>query len=233
MLTIENIYKSYGDKVLFHSISCAIREQEKIGLIGVNGTGKSTLLKIIAGLEQPEEGIVKHPKDYHIEYAPQEPILDENLTVMEQIYYGDSMIMKVMREYEQALLQLQLQPNDQAAQDKLLTMQQKMDEAEAWEANTTAKTILTKLGITEFTRKVGLLSGGQKKRVALAKALLQPADLLMLDEPTNHLDNETVEWLEGYLQSYKGSFILITHDRYFLNRATNRTFEMTQGKRHR
>lgn len=229
MLTIENIHKSYGDKVLFHSISCAIREQEKIGLIGVNGTGKSTLLKIIAGLEQPEQGKVKHPKDYHIEYAHQEPVLDDNLTVMEQIYYGDSIIMKVMRDYEQALLQLQQQPDDQSAQDKLLKTQQKMDEADAWEANTTAKTILTKLGITEFANKVGFLSGGQKKRVALAKALLQPADLLLLDEPTNHLDNETVEWLEGYLESYKGSFILITHDRYFLNRATNRIFELDKG----
>ncbi|GAB3807827.1 ABC-F family ATP-binding cassette domain-containing protein [Virgibacillus kimchii] len=229
MLTIENIHKSYGDKVLFHSISCVIRDQEKIGLIGVNGTGKSTLLKIIAGLEQPERGTVKHPKDYHIEYAHQQPVLDDNLTVMEQIYYGESTIMTVMREYEYALLQLQQQPDNQTAQDKLLKMQQKMDEEQAWEANTTAKTILTKLGITDFTSKVGLLSGGQKKRVALAKALLQPADLLLLDEPTNHLDNETIEWLEAYLQSYKGSFILITHDRYFLNRATNRIFELDQG----
>jgi ATP-binding cassette subfamily F protein uup len=229
MLTIDNIHKSYGDKVLFHSISCTIGEQEKIGLIGVNGTGKSTLLKIIAGLEQPEEGTVKHPKDYHIEYAHQQPVLEDDLTVMEQIYYGDSTIMKVMREYEYALLQLQQQPDHQAAQDRLLKMQQKMDEKDAWEANTTAKTILTKLGITDFTNKVGMLSGGQKKRVALAKALLQPADLLLLDEPTNHLDNETVEWLETYLESYKGSFILITHDRYFLNRATNRIFELDQG----
>jgi ATP-binding cassette subfamily F protein uup len=232
MLTIENIHKSYGDKVLFHSISCTIGEQEKIGLIGVNGTGKSTLLKIIAGLEQPEAGIIKHPKDYHIEYADQQPVLDDDLTVMEQIYYGDSTIMQVMRQYEQALLQLQQKPDNQQAQDRLMHMQAKMDEEEAWEANTAAKTILTKLGITDFTSKVEMLSGGQKKRVALAKALLQPADLLLLDEPTNHLDNETAEWLEAYLQSYKGSFILITHDRYFLNRATNRIFELDKGNLH-
>ena len=232
MLTVENIHKSYGDKILFHSISCVVGEQEKIGLIGVNGTGKSTLLKIIAGLEQPETGMIKHPKDYHVEYAHQQPVLDDDLTVMEQIYYGDSSIMKVMRKYEQALMHLQEQPDDQAAQDRLMYMQQKMDEEEAWEANTAAKTILTKLGITDFTSKVKTLSGGQKKRVSLAKALLQPADLLLLDEPTNHLDNETVEWLEAYLQSYKGSFILITHDRYFLNRATNRIFELAQGKLH-
>ncbi|MFA1822884.1 ABC-F family ATP-binding cassette domain-containing protein [Virgibacillus oceani] len=229
MLTVENIHKSYGDKVLFHSISCAITEQEKIGLIGINGTGKSTLLKIFAGLEQPEAGLIKHPKDYHVEYAHQQPVLEDDLTVMEQIYYGDSSMMKVMREYEHALLQLQEQPENQAAQERLMHMQQKMDEEEAWEANTAAKTILTKLGITDSKRKVKTLSGGQKKRVSLAKALLQPANLLLLDEPTNHLDNETVDWLETYLQSYKGSFILITHDRYFLNRATNRIFELEQG----
>src|SRR5690625_796010 len=113
MLTVENIHKSYGDKILFHSISCVVGEQEKIGLIGVNGTGKSTLLKIIAGLEQPETGMIKHPKDYHVEYAHQQPVLDDDLTVMEQIYYGDSSIMKVMRKYEQALMHLQEQPRSE------------------------------------------------------------------------------------------------------------------------
>ncbi|OZU87711.1 multidrug ABC transporter ATP-binding protein [Virgibacillus indicus] len=229
MLTIENLYKSYGEKVLFNNITCTIANHERIGLIGVNGTGKSTFLKTIAGIESPEKGTVKHAKDYHIEYLAQDPVLDSSLTVIEQIYHGDAAIMKLMRDYERALLRLQRDANDNTAQDQLLKLQQKMDEAEAWEANTTAKTVLTKLGITQFDKKITELSGGQKKRVAIAKALIQPADLLILDEPTNHLDNETVEWLEKFLQSYKGSLLLVTHDRYFLNRVTNRIYELDKG----
>ncbi|MEC2159351.1 ABC-F family ATP-binding cassette domain-containing protein [Virgibacillus halodenitrificans] len=229
MLTIEHLYKSFGEKVLFDDISITITERERIGLIGVNGTGKSTFLKTIAGIESPEKGVIKHPKEYHIEYAAQEPELNPDLTVIEQIYYGDSTIMRVMRAYEQALLELQLKPSSQKAQENLLYCQQKMDEEDAWEANTTAKTILTKLGITSFNEKITTLSGGQKKRVAIAKSLIQPADLLILDEPTNHLDNDSVEWLEKYLQTYKGALLLVTHDRYFLNRVTNRIFELDKG----
>ncbi|PAV28084.1 multidrug ABC transporter ATP-binding protein [Virgibacillus profundi] len=229
MLTIENLYKSFGEKVLFNEITCTIAERERIGLIGVNGTGKSTFLKTIAGIETPEKGVIKHAKDYHIEYLAQDPQLDPSLTVIEQIYYGESTVMKLMREYEDALLKLQSDATNDEAQSKLLKLQQKMDEHEAWEANTTAKTVLTKLGITDFNKQVTELSGGQKKRVAIAKALIQPADLLILDEPTNHLDNETVEWLEKFLQMYKGSLVLVTHDRYFLNRVTNRIFELDNG----
>ncbi|UJL47275.1 ABC-F family ATP-binding cassette domain-containing protein [Virgibacillus sp. NKC19-16] len=229
MLNIENLYKSYGEKILFNDISCTITEQERIGLIGVNGTGKSSFLKAIAGVDAPEKGTIKHPKDYHIEYLPQDPELDGSLTVIEQIYYGDSAIMQVMRGYERALQRLQNNPGSDDVQSQLLKMQQKMDEHEAWEANTTAKTVLTKLGITDFDKNVTELSGGQKKRVAIAKALIQPANLLILDEPTNHLDNETVEWLEKFLQGYKGSLLLVTHDRYFLNRVTNRIFELDKG----
>ncbi|MCC2251081.1 ABC-F family ATP-binding cassette domain-containing protein [Virgibacillus sp. AGTR] len=230
MLTVENITKSFGDKILFQSVSCIIAAHERIGLIGVNGTGKSTFLKTIAKLESPEQGTIQHAKDYQIEYLAQDPDLDGDLTVMEQIYYGNSLIMRVMRDYERALLDLQRDPTSEKAQSNLLVMQQKMDEASAWEANTAAKTVLTKLGITEFNRKINALSGGQKKRVAIAKALIQPADLLILDEPTNHLDNETIEWLERYLQSYRGSLLVVTHDRYFLNRVTNRIFELDKGK---
>jgi ABC transport system ATP-binding/permease protein len=229
MLTIENITKTYGDKTLFHSISLHIAGRERIGLIGVNGTGKSTLLKIIAGIEPADEGKMEHPKDYQIEYLAQDPDLDSSLTVMEQIYYGDSPMMQVMRAYERALLRLQLDATNEKAQTELLNIQQKMDELDAWEANTNAKTILTKLGITNFDKQIALLSGGQKKRVALAKALIQPADLLILDEPTNHLDHECIEWLEKYLETYRGSLLLVTHDRYFLNRITNRIIELHDG----
>ncbi|MFC4025705.1 ABC-F family ATP-binding cassette domain-containing protein [Oceanobacillus longus] len=229
MLTIENLHKSYGEKILFNNVTCTIATHERIGLIGVNGTGKSSFLKVIAGLESPEKGMIKHSKDYHIEYLAQDPVLDPDLTVIEQIYYGDSAVMKLMRTYEAALLKLQEDAENTDNQARLMQVQQEMDAEEAWEANTAAKTVLTKLGITDFGKRITELSGGQKKRVAIAKALIQPADLLILDEPTNHLDNETVEWLEKYLQSYKGSMLLVTHDRYFLNRVTNRIYELDKG----
>ncbi|WP_152656760.1 ABC-F family ATP-binding cassette domain-containing protein [Oceanobacillus sp. CFH 90083] len=229
MLRIENISKSYGDKNLFTNINTAIGEFERIGLIGVNGTGKSSFLKVVAGIDEPDQGEIKHAKDYRIEYIAQETVLYEDLTVIEQIYYGESEQMKLMRAYEQALLNLEQNPEKEAFQEHLLQLQQKMDQAEAWEANANAKTVLTKLGITSFDKKVCELSGGQRKRVAIAKALIQPADLLILDEPTNHLDHETVEWLEKYLQNYRGSILLVTHDRYFLNRVTNRIFELDKG----
>ncbi|SFB15995.1 ATP-binding cassette, subfamily F, uup [Lentibacillus halodurans] len=229
MHTIENIYKSYGDKTLLNNISCTIKPNDRIGLIGVNGTGKSTFLKVIAGIDTAEKGTIQHAKDYRIEYLSQDPELDPGLTVIEQIYYGEATMMKVMREYEQVLLNLQRDPNNKKIQERLIDKQQQMDEQEAWEANTAAKTILTKLGVTDFHKHVAELSGGQKKRVAIAKALIQPADLLILDEPTNHLDNEAVEWLENYLASYKGALILVTHDRYFLNRVTNQIFELDKG----
>lgn len=229
MLTIENLQKSYGDKILFQSIDCTIKKHDRIGLIGINGTGKSSFLRIVAGIDTPDEGEIKHAKDYRIEYLAQEPELDPDLTVLDQIYYGNSVIMQEMRKYEYALQHLQMDASNEKAQQKLFDAQQKMDELDAWEANTVAKTILTKLGITEFNRRVSELSGGQKKRVALAKALIQPADLLILDEPTNHLDNEIIEWLETFLKTYPGALLLVTHDRYFLNRVTNVIYELDNG----
>ncbi|VEF49386.1 ABC transporter ATP-binding protein [Bacillus freudenreichii] len=232
MLTVEGLQKSYGDKILFDGIECIIRDRERIGLIGVNGTGKSSFLKIIAGIEAPDQGEINHAKDYRIEYLAQDPELDPELTVIEQIYFGDADIMKAMRQYEQALQRLEREPESIHAQEQLFSMQQKMDELKAWDASAQAKTVLTKLGIQQFDQKVGLLSGGQKKRVAIAKALIQPANLLILDEPTNHLDHRTVEWLEKYLTSYPGAMLLVTHDRYFLNRVTNRIYELDNGQLH-
>src|SRR5690625_2290194 len=229
MLTIENLHKSYGEKILFNNVTCRISDQDRIGVIGVNGTDKSTLLKTIAGIDTAEKGTMKHPNDYRIEYLAQDSELDADLTVIEQIYYGEATIMKVMRDYEKALQELTSDSTSETAQAKILKMQQKMDEHDAWEANTAAKTVLTRLGITDFDKKITTLSGGQKKRVAIAKALIQPADLLILDEPTNHLDNETVEWLERFLSSYMGALMLVTHDRYFLNRVTNHIYELDKG----
>ncbi|MBD8004196.1 ABC-F family ATP-binding cassette domain-containing protein [Bacillus norwichensis] len=230
MLTVEDLHKSYGDKVLFEGINCIIRDRERIGLIGVNGTGKSSFLKIVAGIESPDQGEINHAKDYRIEYLAQDPEFDSDLTVIEQIYYGEAEIMKAMRQYEQALQKLEYEPESERAQEQLFSMQQKMDELEAWDASAQAKTILSKLGIRHFDQKVSSLSGGQKKRVAIAKALIQPANLLILDEPTNHLDNITIEWLEKYLASYPGALLLVTHDRYFLNRVTNRIYELDNGE---
>ncbi|WP_368658407.1 ABC-F family ATP-binding cassette domain-containing protein [Metabacillus halosaccharovorans] len=230
ILQVENLYKTYGEKVLFDHISFTIAEKQRIGLIGVNGTGKSTLLKVIAGIESADSGEMTHSNSIRIEYLPQQPELTEGLSILEQIYFGDAPIMQVMREYELALSELEKDPENESKLKQLMNMQQKMDQQDAWEANTVAKTVLTKLGITDFQKPVTHLSGGQKKRVAIAKALIQPADILILDEPTNHLDNETIEWLEGFLAQYRGSIVLITHDRYFLNRVTNQIFELDQGQ---
>ncbi len=230
ILTVEGVSKSFGEKVLFQDISFAIPEGQRIGVIGVNGTGKSTLLKIIAGKETADSGKVIHPGQYRIEYLPQTPEFDQTSTVLDQVFYGDSPLMRAIRGYEKAVLELAQDPHNEQKQRQLLHFQQQMDASDAWDANTQAKSILTRLGITQFQQAVGELSGGQRKRVAMARALIQPADLLILDEPTNHIDNETVEWLEEYLSRFKGSLLLVTHDRYFLDRVTNRILEIDRGK---
>lgn len=229
MLTVEKLSKSYGDKILFENLNCSIQKKDRIGLIGVNGTGKSSLLRILAGLDTPDSGVVKHAGDYRVEYLAQEPELSSNSTVIEQIYYGSSDIMIAMRSYEEALSELEVDSSNEKTQNKFMKAQEKMDNMNAWDASADAKAILTKLGITSFNEKIESLSGGQKKRVAIARALIQPADLLILDEPTNHLDNVTVEWLENFLANYNGALLLVTHDRYFLNRVTNRIFELDRG----
>lgn len=230
ILTIDNLTKTYGEKELFQNISFTIAEKERIGLIGVNGTGKSSLLKIVAGVDLPDGGEVLMPKDYKIAYASQSPVLDENLTVLDQVYAGESALLRVVKEYEKALLDLEMDPHQERNQARLYELQRKMDAVDGWDVSTNAKTILTKLGILEFNKKIAELSGGQKKRVSLAQVLIQAADLLILDEPTNHLDYESVKWLEEHLSKYSGALLLVTHDRYFLDRVTNRMFELDRGK---
>lgn len=230
MLTVENVSKSYGDKPLFHGLSFSIAEGQRAGIIGVNGTGKSTLLKIIAGVEIPDTGDMTHTRGYTISYLPQRPDFKEDLTVLEQVFHGDTPLIRLLREYEQSLLQIEQNPNSEKVQEQLFAMRQRMDAMNAWEANANAKSLLTKLGITDFTVRVGNLSGGQKKRIAMAQCFIETPDLLILDEPTNHLDHETVEWLEEYLSRYTGAVLLVTHDRYFLDRVTNRIFELDKGK---
>ncbi|EKN69518.1 putative ABC transporter ATP-binding protein [Neobacillus bataviensis LMG 21833] len=229
MLTVENVSKTYGEKQLFNEISFTITEKERVGLIGINGTGKSSLLKIIAGLDAPDAGKIITGKDYSISFLDQRPELDEDKTVLEQVFHGDAPILKLMRNYEKTLLNLNLSPNDVKVQEELFQLQKQMDALNAWNASTNAKAILMKLGIEDFTKKIGELSGGQKKRVALAQVLIAEPDLLILDEPTNHLDFDSVKWLEEYLSRYNGSILLVTHDRYFLDRVANRMFELDGG----
>lgn len=229
MLTVENVSKTYGEKQLFKQISFTIAEKERVGLIGVNGTGKSSLLKIVAGVDLPDDGKIVTGKDYSISYLEQQPEIEPSRTVLEQVFHGDAPILKLMREYEKTLLQLSQSQYNEKLQEQLFHLQKQMDALNAWDASTQAKTILTKLGIEEFDKKIGDLSGGQKKRVALAQVLIESPDLLILDEPTNHLDFDTVKWLEEYLSRYKGSILLVTHDRYFLDRVTNRIFELDEG----
>lgn len=190
LLTIENMTKTYGDRFVFKDADFSINDNEKIGIIGINGTGKSTLLKMIAGLEEPDSGKITKGRQIHIRYLSQNPVFDEDSTVLEAVLKGN-----IRKDNE-------------------------------WTVESDAKTMLNKLGIPDFDGETKYLSGGQKKRVALANVLLSPADILILDEPTNHLDNEMSEWLEEYLMKFKGALLMVTHDRYFLDRISNRIVEI-------
>ncbi|MEI4790261.1 ABC-F family ATP-binding cassette domain-containing protein [Bacillus sp. FJAT-53060] len=230
LLNVEGLYKTYGEKTLFDHISFHIEPKERIGLIGPNGTGKSTLLKVIAGLESFEEGDITKAGTLDIEFLEQDPEMSGDETILEYVFSGTAPIIQAMKAYEQALANLEHDPQNEVKQEALIRMQNRMDQEDAWNANLSAKTILTKLGVKNVNRRVYALSGGQKRRVAIAKNLIQPAGLLILDEPTNHLDHATIEWLEGYLSQYSGAVILVTHDRYFLNRVANRIYELSQGQ---
>ncbi|WP_055071835.1 ABC-F family ATP-binding cassette domain-containing protein [Clostridium massiliamazoniense] len=230
LITLENISKSFSEKVLIDNISLGINDGEKIGIIGVNGAGKSTFLKVLAGIDEPDSGSIIKGNRVRIEYLSQSPDYDENATVIEQVFKGNSEEMKVLGEYEEALERINLEPNNEELHNRLMNLQVKVDALNLWDLESEAKMVLTKLGVSDFTAKVKNLSGGQRKRIALASALIKPCELLILDEPTNHLDNETISWLEEYLNNRKGSLVMITHDRYFLDRVTNRILEIDRGR---
>ena len=192
LLSAEHLSKNYGTKQLLEDVTLYLNEGEKIGIIGVNGTGKSTLLKILAGVEEPDGGTLARDPNIQIAYLPQNPEMQEDATVLEQVFLHLPSDFRALKEYE-------------------------------------AKTMLNKLGISDFDARVGTLSGGQRKRVALAAALVHPADVLILDEPTNHLDSEMVTWLEDTLRRFRGGIILVTHDRYFLERVVTKITELTHG----
>ena len=229
LMTLENISKSYSEKKLLENISFGINEGEKIGIIGVNGTGKSTLLKIIAGVEFYDFGTITKSNKVRIEYLPQNPDYNEDFTVLQQVFKGTSEEMKLLLEYQETLDEINNNFND-SLNNKLISLQEKIDNLNLWDLESEAKMVLTKLGITNFNQKVKELSGGQRKRVSLASALITPCELLILDEPTNHLDNDTIDYLEEYLNNRKGSLVMITHDRYFLDRVSNRIIELDKGR---
>jgi ATP-binding cassette subfamily F protein uup len=232
LLTAENISKNYGEKILLDNISLGINEGDKIGIIGINGTGKSTLLKILTGFEVPDGGKITTANKCSMGYLPQNSDFNsgENMTVLEQIFRGNSPVMKLLRKYRTALGAIKKDPENREIQNEILELNSKMEAENAWEVENQAKVILIKLGIDNFDAKVSTLSGGQKKRISLASALITPSNVLILDEPTNHLDDETIEWLEEFLNKFNGALVMVTHDRFFLDNITNRIFELHDGK---
>ncbi|BBI31044.1 ABC-F family ATP-binding cassette domain-containing protein [Cohnella abietis] len=232
LLSVENISKSYSEKMLFENVTFGVETGDKIGIIGVNGTGKSTLLKVISGVETTDTGRVSIGRSVILRMLAQDPTFSPEETALEHVLGGDSPQLEAVRKYAEVLAELELNPTDSKLQERLITANQRMDELEAWQLESDAKTALTKLGIHNYEDKVSTFSGGQRKRVAMAAALLQPSDILILDEPTNHIDNDSVAWLEGMLQKRKGALLMITHDRYFLDRVSNRVIELDQGRAH-
>jgi len=222
LLSIEGISKSYGEKVIFKPISFGINKGQKIALIAKNGSGKTSILNIIAGEDTPDEGNVIYRKGLRVAYLAQEPKLDVKLSVEESILQADNPTLKVIAAYEKALEN----PDDQEAYQKAF---EAMDQNQAWDFENQYKQILFKLKLNDLSALVGSLSGGQKKRIALCNALLRQPELIILDEPTNHLDLEMIEWLEDYFAKEKLTLLMVTHDRYFLERVCNEIIELDEG----
>lgn len=222
-LSVENISKSYGDRVLFKNLSFGINKDQKIAFVAKNGTGKTSILNIIAGVDAPDEGQVVQRKGIQISYLSQNQLFDNNLSIEETIFATENTILPIIQQYEKAIEN----PNDAENYQKAFDL---MDQHNAWDFETQYKLILSKLKLNDLHQKVRTLSGGQKKRLGLAILLINKPDLLILDEPTNHLDLEMIEWLESFFKKEKITLFMVTHDRYFLERVCNEIIELDQGE---
>ncbi|WP_369041279.1 ABC-F family ATP-binding cassette domain-containing protein [Staphylococcus epidermidis] len=226
---IEHLNKSYADKEIFNDLNLSISEHERIGLVGINGTGKSTLLKVIGGLDEDFTADITHPNQYRIRYSSQKQDLNGHMTVFEAVLSSDTPTLRIIKKYEEAVNRYALDQSDSNF-NKMMEAQEEMDQKDAWDYTAEIKTILSKLGIHDTTKKIVELSGGQQKRVVLAKTLIEQPDLLLLDEPTNHLDFESIRWLINYVKQYPHTVLFVTHDRYFLNEVSTRIIELDRGK---
>jgi ATP-binding cassette subfamily F protein uup len=230
-LSVDNLSKSFGERRLFTNISFGINQGEKVALVGINGAGKSTLMKIIMGIEVADAGDIAINQQVKISYVHQNPVFSGSLSIFQTIFDGsENETLKVIEAYQKAMLDSENGIDNASEMQKIF---EKMDQLQAWDYEYQIKEVLGRLGLHDTEMQVGNLSGGQRKRVALAKAILEKPDLLLLDEPTNHLDLETIEWLEEYLSKANLALFMVTHDRYFLEKVTNQILELDQGNVYR
>ncbi len=226
LLNADGLSKAFGTRTLFTDVDLTVEDGDSIGLVGHNGVGKSTLLRILAGDEPADAGEITRARDLRLEYLDQRPELRGELTALEQTLVDGPPEFDVVRDYDEASRALEETPDDPECVERVTELSEKMDRVGGWSLENDAKTILSRVGIEDIHQPVASMSGGQQRRVALARALIRPSDLLMLDEPTNHLDVDTIEWLEGYLDDRSGGLLMVTHDRYFLDRICDRIVEI-------
>ncbi|MEE1322803.1 MAG: ATP-binding cassette domain-containing protein, partial [Bacteroidales bacterium] len=228
-ITIENVSKSFGEKELFSSIGFGINKGQKIALVAENGSGKTTLLKIIANKENADNGLVSFRKGITISYLEQHPLQNETSTIMDVLFNSSTPLMKTVKRYQQALLD-STKSSDENTEKELSEAISEMDCQNAWNYESQIKEILGKLNITDLTKNVSTLSGGEKKKVALCATLISKSEVLLLDEPTNHLDIEMIEWLEEYLNTANQSILFVSHDRYFIDKVSTDIYELDRGQ---